>query len=63
MKVVGIVMLILWIAWASWEILSVKEIALETCGLVVTKMGTDGGFHVPVDCPALTHSEINQGKP
>jgi hypothetical protein len=57
-KIVGIVALIIWMAWISKELMDTKSIATEACGLAVSKMGPDGGFHLPVVCPDLDRGEI-----
>jgi len=58
LKVAGLVALVIWMAWLSKEVMDTKTIAIEACGLAASKMGADGGFHLPISCPDLDRGEI-----
>jgi hypothetical protein len=62
-KIMGIVVVGLWMAWVSMEIIEIKSIALETCGIaLVGGEDNQGGLRVPVECPHLYYNEITRGK-
>jgi hypothetical protein len=63
LKIIGVVILGLWMLWVSWQLAGIKEIALEACGIAsVGGMDQNGGIKVPVVCPALNDNEIKQQK-
>jgi hypothetical protein len=59
LKIAAIVTLVLWMGWVSKELMDIRLIAIETCGLVTSKMA-DGAIHTPVVCPDLTSSEAKR---
>jgi hypothetical protein len=58
-KIIGLIALILWMAWATKELMDIKFIAIETCGLITSKV-VEGGIHMPVVCPDLMDSEARR---
>jgi hypothetical protein len=51
-------------AWASLELIQIKSIALEACGIAtVHGEGADGGIHLPVVCPSIDYNEVQQANP
>lgn len=61
LKIVGAAAVIIWMTWASKMLLDIHFIAVETCGLVTSKMA-DGAIHVPVACPDLRGNEAKREK-
>jgi hypothetical protein len=64
LKIFGMVFLGLWMIWVSKELIDIKEIAIEACGIAAVH-GTDnnGGIHLPVICPDLTSDEAKRQTP
>ncbi|MDR3525815.1 MAG: hypothetical protein P4L57_00945 [Rhizomicrobium sp.] len=61
LKTVGLVIVGIWMVWVSKEIIDIKTIAVETCGIAAAGgMDSHGGLHIPVVCPDLDRDEIKQ---
>jgi hypothetical protein len=58
-KIAAAILIGLWMLWMSWQMIVVKRIALEACGLAATGgMNENGGIKLPVVCPDLENSEV-----
>jgi len=59
LKAARLIIVGIWMVWVSKEIIDIKTIAVETCGIAAAG-GTDshGGLHIPVVCPALDRNEV-----
>ena len=52
--------LALWMIWATLQLVQIKAIALEACGIAAGGgPNADGGIHIPVTCPALGYDEVH----
>jgi hypothetical protein len=61
LKLIAIIALLFWMAWVSLQLVNIKQIALETCGIVaVGGEGRNGGIKLPVICPDLDRNEVKQ---
>jgi hypothetical protein len=64
LKILSVAAFCLWIVWISIEVINIKAIALEACGIAaVGGIDSKGALHLPVTCPNLFYSEIKQEKP
>jgi hypothetical protein len=59
LKLIGIVALLLWMAWVSLQLVNIKQIALEACGIAsIGGQDKNGGIKLPVTCPDLDRNEV-----
>jgi hypothetical protein len=64
LKIVGVVVVAIWMAWMSVQILRLNAEVTETCAIAYGRnIQPDGGLKVPVVCPALEFNEIRKQNP
>jgi hypothetical protein len=59
LKIAAAVVFGLWMVWVSLQLIQIRAVALEACGLAATGgENSQGAIRLPVVCPDLAVNEV-----